>query len=1035
MKVTMALLLVGLVSITAQAQNITGTIQGRVTDQSGAILPGVDITVRNLATNQSRRILTNDTGTYIVPLLPVGSYEVTAEFSGFKTEVRSNLELQVDQKLNVNFTLQVGEMSERLEVTESAPLVQSDTVTVGSVIDTQKIVELPLNGRQFSQLAILAPGTTTLPAGDAMGVVERGGFSVAGNRQSDNNFLIDGIDNNDISINIAGVKPSVDTIQEFKIQSGTYSSEFGRGGGAQINVITKSGSNEIHGTAYGFLRDSKLDARNFFDPSTKPYFTRKQFGGTLGGPIRKDKTFFFGGYEGLRLKKGNSRSAPVPTPEMASGDLSSLLTAPNILSNTQTYTVIDPLTGQAFQGNIIPPNRLNRVGVNIVKLFPQPNSTKAGQNFTAAPFDTNKWNQYIGRVDHRYSDNDSLFGRFNYDNLDDLIAYDPFNPTNLPGFGRKNPVTAINTGIVETHVFSAALINEFRVGYNYLRENKAQQNQGFDATQQVLGISGTATDPRYTGYPRIDVTGFGTIGEPTNEPQDRRNHTFQIYDGMSWIHGNHTWKFGTDLRRVLNNFNFNSTVRGQFQFTGTYSHVGIGDALLGYPAVVSINRGDTQRYFRANSVNAFVQHDWKYSRRLTLNMGLRYEVNTPPVEKYNKISNFNPATGQIELAGQTMPRGIFNTDYNGVAPRLGLTYNLTSDGKTIMRAGYGVYFNQQVWSSVLVGSSTSVPFVTATTYNNTPVTPTITMDNPFPGTGLGRPSLYSQDRNYRTGYMQQWSLGVQRELPKNMVVELSYLGNKATKLDISRPINQPRPGPTARPFPQYANLSQTQSSGNSNYNGLLTRLEKRFSEGLTFMANYTFSKAIADQTSPDMLNNRLGRGPANIDNRHRFVTNFLYVLPAPRLTGPAGVLVTGWQMSGILTLRSGQALTPTLSSDASHTLAFNDRPDLIGNWKLSNPTPSAWFNKSALATPAPFTFGNAGAGILVGPPLKQLDFSLMKMTNITENKKLEFRSEFFNITNHPNFFNPVTTFDSAAFGRVNSALDGRQIQFGLKVIF
>jgi hypothetical protein len=284
--------------------------------------------------------------------------------------------------------------------------------------------------------------------------------------------------------------------------------------------------------------------------------------------------------------------------------------------------------------------------------------------------------------------------------------------------------------------------------------------------------------------------------------------------------------------------------------------------------------------------------------------------------------------------------------------------------------------------------------------------------------------------------MQQWSFGFERELPKNMVMEVSYLGNKATKLDISRPINQPRPGPTARPFPQYANLSETVSSGNSNYNSMITRLEKRFSQGLTFQTNYTLSKAIADQGTPDMLNTRLGRGPANIDNRHRLVTNFVYLVPTPgKLTGPLNTIISGWQMSGILTLRSGQSLTPVLSADNSHTLSFTDRPDLVGDWHISNPSPSGWFNKDAFRIPQAFTFGNAGTGILYGPPLKQFDFSLMKVTNVTERERLEFRAEFFNLTNHPNFYNPNVTFDSASFGRVSSALDAREIQFGLKLIF
>lgn len=1024
--------------LTVFGQIITGTIQGTVTDQTGAILPGVNITVRNLDTNLTRNSLTNETGNYIVPLLPVGRYEVSAEFTGFKTQVRSGIELQVEQRLNANFQLEVGQITERLVVTEAAPLVQTDTATVGNVVDSQKIVELPLNGRLFNQLALLVPATTTLPPGDGMAIPQRGGFSVAGNRQSANNFLIDGIDNNDISINIASVKPSVDQIQEFKIQSGTYSSEFGRGGGAQINVITKSGGNNIHGSGYGFIRDDALDARNFFDrPSDpKPYFSRKQFGGTIGGPIVKDRTFFFGSYEGLRLKQGITRTAIVPLPEMRRGDFSSLLRTPNLLGNAAVI-IRDPVTGEPFPNNVIPQARQDATGRAIAAIFPDPNFTGIGRNFVSSPFDTNNWNLWSVRVDHRFSDKNSMFARVNSDNLKDLIAFDPFNPTNLPGFGRNNPVTAENIGIVDTHVFTPTLINEFRIGYNYLRENKSQENIGNDATEQQLGIRGTSRNPNHFGYPRIDVTGFGTIGEPTNEPQDRRVHTFHYYDGLTWIKGNQTWKFGADVRRMQNNFNFNSTVRGQFNFTGRYSGAGLADALLGYPQVVSLNVGDTQRYFRATSVNWFVQNDWKVSRRLTLNLGLRYEINTAPVEKTNILSNFNPTTGRIEIAGKDIARGIFSNDYNNFGPRLGIAYNVTNDGRTILRTGYGVYYNQQTWSAPLVGSSTSFPFVVANTWNADLTRPNITMRDPFPTGGVARPSLFAQDPKFRSAYMQQYSFGLQRELPYDMVFEVSYLGNKATKLDIARPINQPRPGTGAsgRPFPAYANLNQTQSSADSNYNSLILRGEKRFSRGLTFLASHTFGKAIGDQASPDMLNERLGRGPLDIDNRHRFTANFVYELPFLRADNTMSRLVGGWQVAGVLTLRSGQALTPRITQDRSQTFLLADRPDIIGDWKADSPDPSAWFSKSAFRLPAPLTFGNAGTGSLVGPSFKALDFSLAKNFRVAESKRFEFRAEFFNFTNHPNFARPELAFDNANFGVVSQALESRQIQFGLKFVY
>lgn len=1038
MKVVRFIVLFLFLASAAYAQIITGTIQGTVSDQTGAILPGVSITVRNLGTNLTRNTLTNETGNYVIPLLPVGKYEVSAEYTGFKTQVKSGLELQVEQKLNVNFQLEVGQMTERLVVTEAAPLVQADTATVGNVVDSQKIVELPLNGRLFNQLALLVPATTTLPPGDSMGIPQRGGFSVAGNRQSANNFLIDGIDNNDISINIASVKPSVDQIQEFKIQSGTYSSEFGRGGGAQINVITKGGGNDIHGSAYGFLRDDSLDARNFFDrpQDPKPYFSRKQFGGTIGGPIAKDRTFYFGSYEGLRLKQGITRTAIVPLSEMRRGDFSSLLRTPNLLGST-AITVRDPLTGNPFPNNVIPSDRIDASGRAIVAIFPDPNFSGTGRNLVSSPFDTNNWNLWSVRVDHKLSDKNSFFGRINSDNLKDLIAFDPFNPTNLPGYGRINPVTAENIGIVDTHVFGPTLINELRIGYGYLRENKAQQNQGKDATEQILGIKGTSRDPKHFGYPRIDITGFGTIGEPTNEPQDRRVHTYHYYDSVVAIHGNHTWKFGVDIRRMLNNFNFNSTVRGQFQFTGRYTGVGLADALLGYPQVVSLNRGDTQRYFRATSFNWFVQHDWKYSRRLTFNLGLRYEVNTPPIEKDNILSNFNPKTAQIELAGKDIPRGIFKPDLNNFGPRVGIAYNLTADGRTIMRAGYGVYYNQQVWSAVLTGSAQSSPFVSANTWNADVARPNITLRDPFPAGAIGRPSLFSQDPNFRSAYMQQYSFGIQRELPHDMVFEVSYLGNKATKLDIARPINQPRPGTgqNGRPFPAYSNLNQTRSAADSNYNSMILRVEKRFSHGLTFLASETWGKAIGDQGSPDMLNESLGRGPLDIDNRHRVTANFVYELPFLRGDSLASKIFGGWQTSGVLTFRSGQAITPRITQDRSQTFLNADRPDLIGDWKKAKPDPSGWWNKDAFRLPAPLTFGTAGTGALIGPEFKSLDFSLGKNFKITESKRFEFRSEFFNFTNHPNFYRPETAFDNANFGVVTQALESRQIQFGLKFIY
>ncbi len=1024
------------------SQTITGTIQGTVTDASGAVLPGVTIRITNLGTNQARDTLTGETGSYVVPLLPVGKYEVSAELPGFKTGVKTGLELQVEQHLNLPFTMEIGQMSEKLVVTEAAPLVQADTSTVGNVVDSQRMVELPLNGRRFSQVALLVPAATTLAAGNLMARPERDSFSVAGLPNTANYYMIDGIDNNDISINIASVKPSIDSIREYKIMSGTYSAEFGHGGGAQVNVITKSGTNEFHGTAYDFLRNSSFDAKNYFDRSDEkiPALNRNQYGGTIGGPIIKNKTFFFGSYEGLRLRQGITRGAQTAPGAMKRGDFSELLLPNNILG-AAPIIVRDPFNGNApFPGNIIPAGRFDPSGAAIAKLYPDPNRTGVGLNYISSPLDRYTWHQPSVRIDHSISDKDTLFGRLNYNRLQTNIVFD--GTSDLPGYGKNSRTTANNLGLVETHIFNPTLINEIRAGYNYFREEQPNQNAGFDATEALLGIKGTSRDPFDFGYPSFQVTGFSTMGDRTASPQDRRVHTYQLYDSLTWIKGDHNVKMGGEVRRLHNNFNHHSTRRGAFVFNGRYTGAALADVLLGIPSRTSLNSGDSQRYFRQWSLGGFIQDDWKFTKRLTMNLGLRYELNTPPEEQGDKVSNFNARTGQIELAGRNgVPRGIYTADRNNFGPRIGFAYNLTSDGKTIVRTGYGVYYDQAAdWTSVLTGSASGYPFVSSYQFNASATTPDISLRNPFPtNSATATLSLFSEAPNRRVGYVQQYSFGFQREVLQDLVVELSYLGNKSNKLNIARQINQPAAGPgnaaqvnARRPFPLYGSLTQQQSSANSNYNAGILRIEKRFANGLTFLSSYTLSKAILDQASPNMLNNRMGHGPSDIDNRQRLVFSYVYRLPIAR----DRKLFGGWQISGVLTMRSGQAFTPTITADNSNTTTRLDRPYRVGDPTSSKPDPrTGWWNRNAFVMPELYSFGNAGTGILTGPSLKNMDFSLTKTFRVTESKAFDFRAEVFNILNHPNFGSPNTQWDTALFGVITSALDSRQVQFGLKYVF
>ncbi len=494
----------------AFAQSITATVTGTVKDQTGAVLPGVEVSATNKSTALKRSVATNERGEYVLPLLPIGEYDVAAELPGFRAEVRQNIVLQVDARISVNFQLQVGELTEKLLVTESAPLVQSETSSVGAVVENKRIVELPLNGREFQNLTLLIPGTANPAQGSTLGF--RGGISVAGARENMTSFTLDGVDIVNGLMKMVSFKPSIDTIQEFKVQTSTYSAEYGRTAGGQVTVSTKQGTNQLHGTLFHFLRNSALDAKNFFDPANDPIpgFIRNNFGGTAGGPIVKNQTFFFGNYEGTLVRQAITRTAAVPTPEMIEGDFSKLGTV-----------IRDPLTGQAFLGNIIPRSRINSVGQTIARTYPKPNLPgQDARNFVSTPKDLHDIHQFTVRIDHRLSDKNSVFGRYSFNNDYEIDPFDIFSGiTNLPGYGRIDDQRAMSAAIVDTYVFSPSLIGELRLGYNRYKQIRTQIV--LDDIPARWGIAGTtkSTNPRDLGYPAVRVTGYDSIGK--NQPSLR----------------------------------------------------------------------------------------------------------------------------------------------------------------------------------------------------------------------------------------------------------------------------------------------------------------------------------------------------------------------------------------------------------------------------------------------------------------------------------------------------------------------------------
>ncbi|MGH9853524.1 MAG: hypothetical protein ACREBD_27095, partial [Blastocatellia bacterium] len=951
-------------------------------------------------------------------------------------------------------------------------LVQTDSASVGTVIDNKRVLELPLNSREFYTLALTAP--RVLPPAQGSTLSFRGGFNVAGSSEVSNNFTLNGIDNNDTGINGPSFRPSIDAIQEFKLLSGIYSAEYGRNSGGQVVINTKSGTNQFHGTAYEFLRNQALDARNFFlrlRPDEKaPSFKRNLFGGSFGGPIINDKTFFFVSYEGLRLRQSVTSLATTPTVAMVNGDFRGL-----------PVRVVNPFTGRDFATpNVIDPALISPIGQALAKFYPAPTTvTAAGQlpsnNYNFSATRREDYNQISSRFDHALSSKDSLYGTYNYY---DNPAFEPSNALCgtrvLPGFGCNTGLTTQLIGIVETHTFTSNLTNEIRVGFNRLRQPRIQEDDNVNFVSQFK-IPGTffSETPFNGGVPQVVITGFSTIGGATNLPQDRRDNTYQFVDNVIWIKSAHTLKFGVDIRRFQSNLYFISQGRGIFNFntpanstTVPTSGYQFADLLLGVPTSTQRNPRGPSTYSRTTSVNVYAQDDWKVNSRLTLNLGLRWELNTPMTEKYNTIASFDPKTGQIRAAGQNgVPSNLFQYDYNNFAPRLGFAWQPLGDSKTVVRGGAGVFYNVQPAGNGLLGMLFNFPFRLPQTFNSSRTAP-IMLSDPFPGPvpttapTNGTLTMTAIDENFDAAYITQWGLSVQRGVGSDVVFEIGYLGSKGTHLPLNRNLNQATPGPgttaqvqARRPYPQFGNITWIESVANSTYHSMELKAEKRYTKGLSLLGSYTFSKSIDNSPgistssnasaaiAQDTLDLRAERGRSDFDVRHRLVASAIWEIPLGKGHqvfggGPLAHVFGGWQASGILSLQSGRPFTAVLSGDLSNTLNRNDRPNLVGEPNSGPKTVEQWFNTAAFQTQAVGSFGTAGRNIIIGPGFQNFDFALSRNFNVTERFRIQFRTELFNAFNHANFNYPAAIVNApATVGRITSALDPRQIQFGLKIVF
>ncbi len=1072
--------LVFLLASAAYAQTSSGSISGTVYDPSGAVIPGAQIRLIGTETGDLVRSLSTDnTGVFSAPLLRPSIYTVEASAQGFKTLRRSGIILRVDDILALKLTLDPGATTESINVTATAELLEERSNAVGQVVDEKTMQQLPLNGRNYLQLASLAAGAVPSRSRDRT-------ISAYGNRGLQNAFLLDGARNQSYLRGLDNrqrdaMRPQLEAIAEFKVQTANYSAEYGASAGAVINVVTKSGSNEIHGSAFEFLRNNKMDARDFFLPasSKQPLYIQHQFGGSLGGPFIKNRAWWQGAFQRTHISEGETNIATVPLAAEKAG----IYTLP--LHDPATTRANPAGTGSIrdlFPNNTIPAARFDRVGKPLMDRYPAPNLPGTARNYVSNPLQATRSNNATGRADLRVSDKDSVFFRFSLD--DGSYQRLPVLPLGAQtGTNRETPARSYGVGY--TRIISPNIVNEVRFAYNYIAVNQ-------DGTLPLENLIPGALDPRVTSsFPTFAAAGYATLGDQpagfSNVPLYKSSKVWNFSDNLSIVKKKHSMKMGVDFQ-ILDIPTFATlNGRGAFGFTGVFtqnpqrrpgSGSGLADLLLGLPNSITTGSPSDAKE-RANNNYFYFQDDWTVTPKLTLNFGIRYELTRPFWDQNNRLANLvldsgHPLYGQYVLAGDPrLPRSLMETDKNNIAPRFGFAWRPPLNG-TVIRGGFGIFFAQDEAVGVSQRITNNPPFVgfggLGMVSDQLNVASTIPLSSPLPARPAsvdpaaykfdprGTVQIRSWQTNFTMPYVAQWNLSLQKELTKTLVWELNYVGNRGIKLLGAYEGNQPFPGLGSvndrRPLASMTrgSILRVEPWVNATYHGLSTRLEKRFAKGLSFLTVYTFGRALDTQSNMDLCqdcagsngfgsvqdtrNRRLNYGLADHHIAHRFVLSGNYELPfnAP---GAAGHLIRGWALSGISTMQTGQPITVTLNFDNANTGTTN-WPNRLASGKPSNQNINNWIDAAAFAFPAAFTFGNAGRNTMIGPGFFSTDISLHRNfgLKLTDRSRIEFRAEAFNLFNTPQFGNPNATLGNPAFGTVGgTARSNRQMQLGLRMLF
>lgn len=993
------------------AQSTTGNLVGTVTDSSGALMSGVTVVATDVATNNSRTVTTNDSGVYSISNLSAGTYHVEFRKEGFK-KPQATVALRVNETRRVDVSMEVGQINQVVDVQGTFPLLQKDTSALGYVIEEREIQLYPVPGRQLESFLKLFPGV--VPSAPNSHLSSRGGVNSGGMDEHYLSMLIDGIDNMDPVIRNFSYKPSLEFIEAIRLEQNGYSAEFGRNAGAVINLTTKSGTNAWHWTAWHYFRNDNLDARNYFAApgAPKPPLIRNQSGATLGGPLKTNKTFFFGGIEILRQKTGQVRLATVPTELMRQGNLSEM---PGVF--------VDPVAQLPFPGNIIPDSRIHPLAREVLSAIPHPDKSGSSGNKTENANRIENGYDISGRVDHRLSAGTHVMGRYSraVGRVLDPFRGETTNPSTFSNFGQTSDRFRTNIALAMTSLKGQNIVNEFRVGFSRFAQPQLPTNPGTPGQQPLMGF--------VKAFLAFSVSSFDPFGSGVEFK--RAVNVYNYTDSITYVQGKHQFRFGADARRYL--FNAYNVNPNQLVFSGARTAIagnnlsgnGMADFLLGLPFQVVTFNGDPGGNTRKFEFASYAEDDWKVTSRFTLNYGLRWEYYGRITEKTNKQALWIADCNCMQTARQDLRPGLVDEDMNNFAPRLGFAWRPVGD-RTVIRASSGIFYDSDMRHNTEFFSNPDFFF---TREYRSPVS----LSDPFNTSSVGstlRPNTL--EMKFRDTYAEHWNLNVQREIAKGILAEVAYVGNHTVKARRLRNLAQPIG--TTVPYPEYAAINLFEQAGSSNYNALQLRVERRFADGFGFLSSYTWGHAIDDRPGQgagpiqDNYNLRAERGNADFDVRHNWVVSGSYEIPFGK-----GKPWGGWSLNAISTAQSGRPFTVTMLPSLTF---IGTRPNATGiHWKPADQTPLQWFNPAAFSFAPPGGVGTHGRNTLTGPGLYNLDLSLNKTQRIGTGQ-IQFRADFFNVFNHPNFGLPNNVFLGPSLGLVTSTSSPeRQIQFGVKLGF